>query len=75
MYVINVINVQHNGGFLPDIITLENPVWGTRSSMLDSMLDCHLVEGVWYLYMIGMLDRLYWSGEELPTGSARMFTR
>ena len=27
------------------------------------------------IYMIGMLDRLYGSGEELPTGSARMFTR
>ena len=43
MYVINVINVQYNGGFLPDIITLGNP-FDTMNSFCPysqrSHLDC-----------------------------------
>ena len=38
------------------------------------MLDCHVLKG-FGIYMIGILDYLYLSDEELPTGSARMFTR
>ena len=33
------------------VVHLSLYVWGARFSML----DCHLVEGVWYIYMIGIL--------------------
>ena len=32
------------------LVPSRGAVWGTMSSMLDSILDCHLVEGVWYIY-------------------------
>ena len=41
---------------------------------LRCLLDCHVLKG-FGIYMIGILDRLYLFGEELRTGSARMFTR
>ena len=41
---------------------------------LRCLLDCHVLKG-FGIYMIGILDRLYWSGEELSSGFARMFTR
>ena len=41
---------------------------------LRCLLDCHVLKG-FGIYMIGILDRLYWSGNELSSGYARMFTR
>ena len=34
-------------------------VLGPRCWTGSSMLDCHLIEGVWYIYMIGILGSLY----------------
>ena len=39
---------------------------------LRCLLDCHVLKG-FGIYMIGILDRLYRSGEELSSGFARMF--
>ena len=41
------------------LVPSRGAVWGTYS-VISILLDCHLVEGVWYIYMIGMiLDRRY----------------